>query len=64
MDLANLDRYTQELDDFELLGFGLMQSVQLQATNKQLIFKWGLASFFIFIGTPDGTPNGKAQNAQ
>jgi len=32
----------------------------LHATNKELIFKWGLASFFIFIGTP----NGKAKDAQ
>lgn len=34
--------------------------VQLHATNKELIFKWGLASFFILIGTP----NGKAEDAQ
>lgn len=34
--------------------------VQLYATNKELIFKWGLAPFFIFIGTP----NGKAEDAQ
>lgn len=36
------------------------QYEQLHAENKELTFKWGLASFFIFIGTP----NGKAQNAQ
>lgn len=30
------------------------------AANKELTFKWGLASFFIFIGTP----NGKAEDAQ
>lgn len=36
------------------------KSMQLHAANKELTFKWGLASFFIFIGTP----NGKAKDAQ